>query len=477
MKRIIIALLALLLLLACQPTPEEDAVKQKDTVAMIDTVRDANANEPDGAKTSVRDQMPGRLEWDFTTETRNVHITADAPIRVLSDGGFPLLRCERRGFGAADNLAICKALMHADTVYESVPQRTKKDVAKQIEGLMEVLNDTERKSEIWKDYTEEEIENELLPMWREKLQALQELYRTLPDTDDPVPNPVWDGRIDVQTTVVAGPYDDQLRDCDFTVLDVGQEEPHFWQLHYTKASEWNSSWYYGDIETIDPSQYDTAHPGASMTPDQAIASVQALLDPFVRTAVNGVYWDDNRSDTSGADSDFHLKEAYIVELCPVYYGSAAGMYLSTSTAGEDVEMQGGSYAPLWNRELIVAAVNDEGVLMLVWQEPLKVTEVVSENCPLLPFEEIETIAKQQLNRCLANDWQQNGSVTISRVELGLVRIAEPNEMERALLAPVWCVFGEGNYPGIPQPIRYNSGNPLLMINAIDGTIIDARKGY
>ena len=41
-KQILLILFSSLLLLACVPTPEEDAVKQKDTNVLIETVRRAD---------------------------------------------------------------------------------------------------------------------------------------------------------------------------------------------------------------------------------------------------------------------------------------------------------------------------------------------------------------------------------------------------------------------------------------------------
>ena len=57
MKRIIVCLLVLLMLAACQPTPETDAVRQKNQDAMIemargegtDTVENQNAAEGEKA--------------------------------------------------------------------------------------------------------------------------------------------------------------------------------------------------------------------------------------------------------------------------------------------------------------------------------------------------------------------------------------------------------------------------------------------
>ena len=62
MKRLILILLSLALLCACQPTPEQDAVKQKDTNVLIDTVlSEQTQTEADNPPAPVSAQFPARF--------------------------------------------------------------------------------------------------------------------------------------------------------------------------------------------------------------------------------------------------------------------------------------------------------------------------------------------------------------------------------------------------------------------------------
>ena len=98
MKRIITLLLPLFLLIACVPTPDHDAVKQKDTNVLIDTVlsEQQNPDRSDALQPPVSAQFPDRMQDTFTLSQQNVQVTVDAPIRVRTDGAaFPLIRVER----------------------------------------------------------------------------------------------------------------------------------------------------------------------------------------------------------------------------------------------------------------------------------------------------------------------------------------------------------------------------------------------
>ena len=99
MKRLLIILLSLTLL-ACVPTPEEDAVKQKNTNVLIDTVikeeqRDEQKPEQQGeaipTPEPAKARMPERFQCDFVTND-GARIEGDVLIRILTDSVFPMTR-------------------------------------------------------------------------------------------------------------------------------------------------------------------------------------------------------------------------------------------------------------------------------------------------------------------------------------------------------------------------------------------------
>jgi hypothetical protein len=118
--------------------------------------------------------MPERLQWDFYSDVKNVHVTADAPIRIMTEDTFPLLRVAPRRFTGAENTAVAAGLLGTDTVYKSVYQLTRKDLEKQISDLMNTLSDPLNNKELLADFDREELENELIPRWHRNLEALQE---------------------------------------------------------------------------------------------------------------------------------------------------------------------------------------------------------------------------------------------------------------------------------------------------------------
>lgn len=72
---------------------------------------------------------------------KNVHVTADVPIRIRTEDTVPLLRVEPWTGSPKENLAIVQALLGTDRVYKSVYQVTRADLEKQIVDLMTTLID------------------------------------------------------------------------------------------------------------------------------------------------------------------------------------------------------------------------------------------------------------------------------------------------------------------------------------------------
>ena len=502
MKQLGILFLVLLLFAGCQPTPEVDAVRQKNSAKMIEMARGEAAPDesaapgqaaqeaeaqPEATAVPVKALVPERLQWDFYTDVKNIHVTADVPIRVRTEDTFPLLRVKPWTGTNGENLKIAQALLGTDTVYKSVYQVTRADLEKQIADLMTTLSDPYNNQELLEDFTREELE-ELVPRWQKRLEELQEQYRTFRD-GEPQPNPLWDGQPEDdmhQTVLVTGAWDkDNAENYDSVYFFARSSYPEHWSIDLMRKGDWGAAYDYGMRELIDPADYDMPHWGSKHTPRQAAEEVQAVLDPFVKTAVVDILWSNNASDTYGSDGT-KLRWGYVVRLMPLYHGTATGvglglLHMSNRDPVTDVSRS-------WEQEYIMGAVTDEGVRRLTWGCPLKVTEVVAEHAQLLPFSEIEEIAQQQINRKLAYSHQENGSLEVAGVILGLVYMGEQNNAEGGLLAPVW-VFLKADRPNdqqqklwaqlgqTPATPYYDTLDPLVMINAVDGTIIDPYAGY
>ena len=488
MKRILALSLILLMLAACVPTPEVDAVKQKDTNVLIDTVIkeeeerigiQEQAGEAVSTPTPVKEQMPERFQCDFTTND-GAKIEGDVRIRVLTDGVFPMLRVERRSVTDAERLTLAQRLLHTENLYIYQDVLDRRSVEDMIRGLMdEPTFEQYRKDYGMSTATEEDYE-EFLAYRREQLAYWQEYYRNIPTDGSAMPFQQWDGAAPTgettflqivtesegRTNIGFQPSVTVLRDGSSPVM--AYTEPQSDRKKNATAFGFNMTGKPG-VERIEPEDYDVIHDGATVTPRTAADAVLPIFDGIVDLCVDDIYWSNN-ADTDGEGAGVVGTYGYLVRLTPIYDGSIAP-YINdygVQPDRDEIDMQ---YAPEWDYESVIAAVSTEGrLLSLAWYGTSKVTETIAESTPLLPFDEIMRLFEQQMNRQL---YGSGSKVQITGVKLGLFRIREKNSMETGLMVPAW-IFG-GTYYGADGTHRELS--PLCVINAIDGSIIDAQKGY
>ena len=487
MKRILALSLLLLMLAACVPTPEVDAVKQKDTNVLIDTVIkeeerigiQEQTGEAVPTPTPVKELVPERFACDFTTND-GAKIEGDVRIRVLTDGVFPMLRVERRSVTDAERLTLAQRLLHTENLYIYQDVLDRRRVEDMIRGLMdEPTFEQYRKDYGMSTATEEDYE-EFLAYRREQRAYWQEYFRNMPTDGSAMPFQKWDGAAPTgettflqivtesegRTNIGFQPSVTVLRDGSSRVM--GYTEPQSDRKKNATAFGFNMTGKPG-VERIEPEDYDIIHDGATVSPWAAANAVLPIFDGIVELCVDDIYWSNN-ADTDGDGAGVVGTYGYLVRLTPIYDGSIAP-YINdygVQPDRDEIDMQ---YAPEWDYESVIAAVSTEGrLLSLSWYGTSKITETIADSTPLLPFDEIMRLFEQQMNRQL---YGSGAKVQITGVKLGLFRIREKNSMETGLMVPAW-IFG-GTYYGADGDHRELS--PLCVINAIDGSIIDASKGY
>ena len=139
-----------------------------------------------------------------------------------------------------------------------------------------------------------------------------------------------------------------------------------------------------------------------------------------------------------------------------------------------------------------------GIRRLRWSSPTITNEIISENAGVISFEDAKSIFEKMVSinyepmldmtyRVDALD--MNMRLDINAVELTLVRIKEQHISGRTgIYTPAWIFYGncmtqtqrldkswDTHYDGgYPYPLVKS---PILVINAIDGSIIDLARGY
>jgi len=482
MKKLFVILLSLSLLLACVPTPEKDAVKQKDTNVLIETVRAEDREQQNAQATlpPVREQFPERFQCEKTVGS-GAHLVADVPIHVLTEGNFPVLRVVRTTLTNDERLTLAKRFLGTDTVYEWSYHLTRETVAKQIAALIE--EPTEADEQEWLRTTgfgEDEWQR-MLDERRAELERLQKVYNELPTDDTLLPLPEYDGRLPLilgqnwtPVWVVGSPYEQegQSRHRTMQYMPEDLDRPAIYQSPATPQHAGGFDIESKPHDVIPQSEYDRPHDGASITPNEAIAIAKAPFESIVDLTAVSVLWA-NDADTDGEGAGVANNWAYVVRFSPVFHG--AGLCYCTSSAYNKDE-QNDEYIEPWQYEYVTVVVGGDGeILCADWFGALRVTDVISESATLLPYEDILKAFEQQMERRFAEGFD-DATVTVTDLQLGLFRIREKNDPYSGLLVPAWFFTGDCEFAGSKTSF-FGPGYPLCVINAIDGSIIDPRKGY
>ena len=149
------------------------------------------------------------------------------------------------------------------------------------------------------------------------------------------------------------------------------------------------------------------------------------------------------------------------------------------------------YRPRYGEERLYIFVTDDGVMECSYMYPLKIQRIVNKGVGIKTFDEIIDIYKKQ--SALTYDTiydvteEDNGEkesvlksdsakVSIDSIDFKLMRIAEKDKSLTYLLAPVWTFSGEITYFTSDNEALM-SNKTSIMINAVDGSIINAADCY
>lgn len=150
----------------------------------------------------------------------------------------------------------------------------------------------------------------------------------------------------------------------------------------------------------------------------------------------------------------------------------------------------------WELENIYLDVGKDGILSFNWTAPSTQPMVQQEQSTLLPFEEIASIANTMLPEVIVgpkgtpltqldqyNGFETRMDVDITKVSLSLMRIRDKGSLQGTIV-PVWDFWGTSDwYDAEPNAYGYQEKGmnyeyqPMLTLNAVDGTVVDRQLGY
>ena len=486
MKRIccpfIALLMALSLLSACQPTPEVEPVAQKDSDALIERVEVAEEGVADMAEAPESRHITRELTE--VSQRTGIDITIDADVVLPETDAIPVARVQS---GHQDMSVL-------ENIWEIVGNGS---------GMLEDFPRSyyEGQASMWMEYREAGNLDKY-SSFEEMDAAISEL---LAEAATKPAEPVFlpESPMDVMQT---GEKLHDTYDCSEGAVNFyGWSDQETVYNMWLNATSGGGNGFTRDIEMdYELNDYQNSVNPLNIylpaiergefrvqLPERSIEDAQAYAEQLL--AELGI-------------TDFVCVVARIAPLLPRVVDWSAGPYpcayelvFTRQVAGvnvtyNDVKSSGGEtknrsadspdYTPSWGYEYIKIFVDDAGVFALEFRQPYEVTEIVTERAEILSLEEAVASFERMIGYQYAayetgeEELCDDAYLCIDEIRLGLTRIAEKNAQQQGYLVPSWTFFGSYDLDGFwPDGEGHHGTEAILIVNALDGSIIDPDRGF
>jgi hypothetical protein len=518
-KKFILALavMAALSLPACQATPTQPIVKEKNLDKMIEEATktqepsaQSNAAQtaaggdaqgsaaPDTQINALAARMgaPGTWRKELVDAKGKVKIHVDAQVIVPDASKVAVQRVEQAKITQEQVDALVSRLMKGDIFSGNDYKLSKNDIQTKILQVQAAIAKGDDASSIspklggkYTDYMQMQLEQ-----LQKDLQAAPEQSVKTPVTSKFTPIDPDDGGGE-ELYALSQPATDMYQ--SFRVYNYN-DGTSFLRFSSEKNAFSQSSSYFSSKESIEASLNQGRHGGMTQEELDAITDVQISKEDAKNTAdeivaalgLNGLVCVSEDKLYGGSYDMTADQSAYLNPRRCVWflrYARAVNGVPVTYTVYDCMKVETNSQSAPWAYEDMTIAIDDGGVVYFNWGSPYNVTGTVTDDSNILSFEDVTNIFDTMALVVNAWDGIAEGSpnlqavdIKIDRIQFGLTRVTEQNKRNSGLLVPCWDFIGTMTYISTVngQTQTMDDGPiPLLTVNAIDGTVINRSLGY
>lgn len=419
--------------------------------------------------------LPEKFTGDWVSQEGRLTIHADAQVVAEFGTALPTATQEPREFNQEDVDNLLKVFLKGEPLYAHV--QTKQE----LQDCLDYINSPDWTSDPAKpsDPASLEARRKELNEWytAEIAKAPEEkiILHGFSDSDDPnsisgsgtVDGKEWDVCIDnsVVGSVWTGAYferkDYKYRDYDIPLPETSKEEA---------IAQGNALMQELGFDNF---VLDDAQPWSDSIPRD-----NEVWRLYYAPTVNGIPVSGTREDSTQTLDDGTISRFY------QYWDYGGSEEVNPDTVS-------------WRQEYIQLYVGKDGVLRFDWLAPSTQPAVRQTETALLPFEEIASIADTMLPVVVIgpsevrplveidriNGFETRMDVEITKVSLSLMRIRDKGSLQGTIV-PVWDFWGTWDwYDAAPNAFGYrtkgegDTTQPMLTLNAVDGTVVSRLFGY
>jgi uncharacterized protein (DUF2164 family) len=464
-KKLIPLACIVLLIAACQPTPDKEAVINKGDIDLQEKIQ-KTAEPFEAAKQTENLEKKWTYEKDYDSGNR---LIVDAVMYNTDADKLPVLSVAPKLFESGEQQRKITGVFCPDSdakIYDQGDKATKQQLE---QAIMDVRNEIFNVENNLPPYPgADPIPEENKEHYIEGLKdAIAYYEQQLPDAPDESELKEASYQLDdkgssFQSNMIAE-MDDAVIYIDFVNWDIGSD---FW-LKSSLFNEQNVGTYARNVLP------------AFLEDDTEFLKARTKAEQYV--AEMGIDYMSVSSVSKGERSySFYYTRTYN-GLQETYVGG----FIGTTTTAVD-------YGPaifLWDPEYLYMEIQDGRAVKVEWHNSTEITNVDNENVQTKPWEEIQEIFKTQMDYLLTPEPISKGNqssvffeeteVHINSIELGLTKILMKDSKDDYKLIPTWNFMGHETGALFPaeEGIIYGAVKCFITINAIDGTIIDRGLMY
>lgn len=448
MKRLLTILLFLLLLIACVPTPDQEAVVNKADHSIKDTLAAPDAE-------SYRYEAPSR--WEETLEMKNLNIVIDVDVVLPETDRYPIQTIKRHTFSGEDVLTLLNACFTGP--FELRENRDSiSELDEEIRMIMRgnVVDSNEETGEVvWEPWTEEP----------EELIELRERMEQCPAEDTFVP--LDPAKLSSRNE----PYVVRAGDGTLLYLSFRKDALTVSTARNGQVQDEHTVWTGGFFG--EPWHKTLDH--IMITEEEAQMEAAAVLDRAGLSRQFGVgLMEKGRIARAIVEEPYYqvLSEGYILRISRngggyVPFPQGGGMYMEDQRSAFFEQPTEESFSQKWNQDWFELYVSEQGVGYVGWFDPNEFVTEASENIRLMPFSEIQSHIRDDLRYSYAWTDEDNRGITelhVKKIVLSCTIERIPNNLDEAALVPAWVVVYSDS-----RSEKVKGHDKIMLINAIDGS--------
>ncbi|KKI50742.1 DUF6034 family protein [Christensenella hongkongensis] len=457
---ILVVILAIFCLVGCQSTPDKQSVINKLEVETSEVPQETPLESLDSIETAEVEKAKYDV-WkeEISTKDGVGKIEVDAEIQIPDVTQYPIVEVQPVVF---DETFFDKAIncFFGDSIiyYDNTGEITKEECEKIIV-----------ESKAMQSQYKKENKMDAYANMQQIIEEFEALYNSVPLADEVPREEVDRTQIDLNSINVMCDIGGEIPARISVKNDISNKSCVFRFDQSDKAG-------YGNI------QYQEETPrGVTITQNQAIEEADNILDTLgisdmeiTDICVANKYNEAKMMMPDYMDSDEFLNEspqAYVLYYTRTYKGipSTYTQSFYGTTVSED-----GVYKPLWSPEKIVFIVNDSGIQVMEYINPVQIGQETNSNIEIMDIESVKDAFKNNIKNVIPPN--SDVTVSINSIKLGMMYSAIANDDSQYIMKPVWDFMGQVVHNSTGDNVSGPAASQLTL-DATNGSIVDRGLAY